>query len=65
MSFNVGRVLVVHDYKGNKVSCGVIQPEALVVQQVGPYPGYGGALQVSGSVKLAAAGGPGLEAAQK
>jgi len=52
-----GRVIVVHDSAGNRISCGVIQKLAsaavsCLTATISTYPDYAGSLQVAGTVKV-------------
>lgn len=55
----LGRVLVVHDYAGARVTCAVIAqapPAHADVKDLGKYPGYTGSVAIIGSAKMDFAG---------
>jgi len=50
----MGRAIVVHDHTGGRVACGIIQPTGRLLPTaiMGNYPGYSGALHLTGSVSV-------------
>lgn len=47
-----GHTMIVHDYEGARVACGIISPHAEVANAFVPYYSYKGALAVAGWVKV-------------
>jgi len=51
-----GHTMIVHDYDGGRIGCGIIAPHAEVANAFVPYFSYTGALKVSGWVKAVGRG---------
>mmetsp|Transcript_111727 Transcript_111727/g.301365 ORF Transcript_111727/g.301365 Transcript_111727/m.301365 type:complete len:494 (-) Transcript_111727:12-1493(-) len=52
----MGHTMIVHNYTGGRIACGIIAPCTEIVNAFVPYYNYQGDLQVSGFVKVVGAG---------